>query len=209
MRARFSPLQHFELGVSQVLRLYNVSESLRPDSRHSSRPISHRQADDIVALAFMKAFTVWEVFLEEAFVAYLVGARGLTGRERKRYFFPEGPSQARRFLRGDRNICDWSDVSVVTQRAVMHFRRGEPFRSALEARKMRLGQAKRVRNAIAHSSQDAWEKFRQVVRDEIAYVPYAISPGGFLCTDVIGEPTHAYIEEFLDAFRSAASEISQ
>lgn len=145
----------------------------------------NRRLQDILhETAFMRAFIAWERFLEETFLGYLMGQRGLNGRACHRFYTPPNGQAAREFLRiasGRRGYLDWTEPSGVIERAEAVFRGGGCF-VRLRLQSQVLQDMKRVRNAISHDSDDARAKFEELVRRELTTLPRGCTPGRFLRT---------------------------
>ena len=50
--------------------------------------ISPQRRDTLTEVAFLRAFTGWEIFLEETFILYLLGHQAPKGKPLRRYGFP-------------------------------------------------------------------------------------------------------------------------
>ena len=67
---------------------------------------------------------------------------------------------------------------------------------------------KTVRNAIAHDSEDARQKFETVVRNELGALPPNTTPGGFLLiTKPATAPPVSFLESYFDELVKIAEQI--
>lgn len=201
LRRVLSELEHSE-------RLYSSSNAIRPASPRVYRPMSWRQADEVVELAFLKAFIQWEAFQEEIFEVYLQGKPTAGGRSLSRYVTPRDPAHARRFYVDRRGRSDWSAADLVLDRASLLLRGGGTFRRALMRRRSDLDSAKVIRNAIAHAGQEAWEKYDKHVRGVVGFHPPGLSVGGFLARHREKQTGLPYFEFYVKTLRDAAREIA-
>jgi len=136
----------------------------------------------IVELAFLKSFLSWESFLEEAFTLYLLGQRAPSGYKPICYATPINRQHATDLLVAEARYCDWTVADRVIERAKRFFKQGKPFVTAVQPHIHLLNNVKTIRNAITHASDEAEEKFRGLVRNELTYYPAAMAPGSFLMT---------------------------
>lgn len=183
---------------------YNWSVASPP----SARPlVSPKRRAWLIELAFFRAFSAWEAFVEEAFILYLMGQQAPRGRAARRYGFPPSEDAAREWVNDGKVYTTWSTEQVM-RRAKRLFRNGHPFHGALSANQHNLGQAKTVRNAIAHHSEDAWLKFQSLVRNELAAFPPDMTVGSFLMmTKPHTTPPISYFEHYLDQIAQTADRI--
>lgn len=136
----------------------------------------------IVELAFLKSFLTWESFLEEAFTLYLMGEQSPGGYKPIRYATPLNRQHAADLLLAEARHTDWTAADKVVERANRFFKHGMPFASVIGPRKHLLNTVKTIRNAITHASDQADDKFRTIVRNELTYYPQGMVPGSFLMT---------------------------
>jgi hypothetical protein len=183
---------------------HNWSTAARP----STVPfVSPKRRAWLIELAFFRAYSAWEAFVEEAFVLYLIGQQALRGRKAHRFGFPPSEHAAREWVNDGRSYTSWN-TDQVKRRANRLFRNGHPFHRPLLAHEYNLGQAKTVRNAIAHQSEDAWVKFQALVRNELAAFPPGMTVGSFLMTTKPSTtPPISYFEHYLNQIAHTANQI--
>ena len=153
-------------------------------------------------LAFLKAFLAWESFLEESFVLYLVGQKPPRGRPPHRYAFPPTQSAANEWLlpeSGRRDYVEWASAGGVIIRADRFFRNGRPYTPVLKSNLNALDEMRKIRNAVAHASPSAHEKFEEVVRSRLGSLPARLTVGGYLAMTV---PRSSPPTSFLDSYFS-------
>jgi hypothetical protein len=167
--------------------------------------ISSRRRDILTEVAFLRAFTSWEIFLEETFLLYLLGHRPPKGAPPRRYGFPPDPQAAVEWCTDGREYTKWN-VSAVQKRANRWFREGKPFTPALQGQQSRLDQLVTLRNAIAHESSSAHGKFETLVRNEIGSLPQNTTVGSFLITT---KPTSNPPVSFLEFYVGEILRVAQ
>jgi hypothetical protein len=169
--------------------------------------ISSQRRDTLTEVAFLRAFTGWEIFLEETFLLYLLGHRPPKGRPPYRYGFPPDQEAAIEWCKDTREYAKWN-VSDVRRRADRWFRDGKPFTPALQGQQSRLDQLVTIRNAIAHESSSARGKFETLVRNELQAVPPNTTVGSFLMTTKPNSnPPISFMEFYLGEVEQAAENI--
>lgn len=170
--------------------------------------ISRKQRDWITELAFLRAFLALEAFLEESFILYSLGQRAPRGRAPHRYTFPPTRKAADDWMVPEgRQYATW-DASLVSNRAHRFFRGGSPFTNALRGSQAALDEAKTIRNAIAHKSTAALEKFENLVRVKLGTLPSSLSIGSFLGTTIPSStPPQSFMELYLDRIELVATQI--
>jgi hypothetical protein len=196
-------------------RCLNEARSLAADAQQWAVPrkaggraqITTQRRDTLTEIAFLRAFTGWEVFLEETFLLFLVGHKAPKAPRPIRFGFPANLSAASEWCTDGKEYAKWN-VSDVRRRADRWLDQGKPFSPVLQGRQARLDQLITIRNAIAHESSVARTKFENLVRNELPTVPAAMSVGSFLITVVPAiTPPITYMDFYLDQVESAAMAI--
>jgi len=141
------------------------------------------EVDLIFELAFHKVFIAYEVFLENIFVGYMLGAESPQKYKPHRYVSPQDEAHARKMILQDYSgYADWSTPSKLINRAEYCFKNGEPFKSGMSAMYSVAQDIKTIRNAISHKSIKTHDKFKEVVRRYLVTLPAGqkITVGWFL-----------------------------
>lgn len=171
--------------------------------------ISRQRRDSLTELAFFRAFLAWEAFLEESFILYLVGQLPPRGRAPQRYAFPPNQQAAMDWVIPEgRPFAEWTDTNKVSSRAERFFRTGRPFAPVLRSNQNVLEDARTLRNAIAHSSMNAQQKFETLVRVKLGILPPNVTVGGFLgMTIPRSTPPSSFLESYFLKIEFAANQI--
>lgn len=203
-----------ELG--SVVRQYNSTvrecRRLANDARQWSLPgspllLTTMRRDSLIELAFLRGFLAWESFLEESFVLYLLGKNAPRGRPPRRFAMPPTRSAAQLFVAEGREHTKW-DVASASNRAERFFAGGRPFAGPLRSNQSHLSDAGTIRNAVAHKTPRAREKFEALVRRELGALPPNMTVGGFLNTTKPSSiPLLSYLEFYLDRTEFIAKQI--
>ncbi len=169
--------------------------------------ISFQRRDTLTEVAFLRAFTGWEIFLEETFLLYLLGHQPPKGQPPRRYGFPPNREAASEWCTEGKEYAKWN-VSDVRRRADRWFRDGRPFTPALQGQQSRLEQLMTIRNAIAHQSSAARGKFETLVRNELQALPPNTTVGSFLITTKPNSnPPISFMEFYLSEVKCVAQNI--
>src|SRR5262249_9201005 len=83
-------------------------------------------------------------------------------------------------FRGDQDFVGWNDPSTLISRAERWLRGGEPYRSVLSSASQVLAYVRKMRNAIAHESESALEKYEKATRRLYGALPRRVFPGAQL-----------------------------
>jgi hypothetical protein len=163
----------------------------------------------MIELAFLRGYLAWEVFLEEAFLLYLLGKTAPRGAAPQRFTFPPSRRDARDWsIPEGRPFARW-DATSVSSRAKRVFRGGKPFTGILQSNQNALDQAKTIRNAVAHESEEAREKFKTLARNMLkGTFPSGLTAGGFLNASVPSSiPTQSFLEFYFEKIEGVARQI--
>jgi hypothetical protein len=202
-------LQH---ALNNFRRTLQDCRRLAEDAHRWSLPgsqphIPRKRSESMIEIAFLHAYLAWEVFLEESFVLYLLGKRAPRGAAPQRFTFPPGRREAKEWVREGRTFAKW-DAGSVCNRAQRFFRSGGPFTAVLRGDQHGLDEARTIRNAVAHESDEAREKFKTLVRDKLGIVPPSLTAGGFLDKPIPGSnPPQSFLEFYLEKIEFIAQRI--
>jgi hypothetical protein len=207
------PLRQLQHALTDFLNTIEDCRRLAGDayrwSQRDSRPqIPRKRAESMVALAFLRAYLAFEAFLEEGFVLYVVGMKPPRGRAPVRFTFPPTRREAKKWVIPEGHAYAKWDATTVANRALRFFRGGGPFTRALRGSQNVLGEAKTIRNAVAHESENAREKFETLARMKLHSLPSNLTVGGFLNTAVPSStPPQSFLEFYLERLELVAARI--
>jgi hypothetical protein len=196
-------------------RCLNEARSLANDAQKWSIPrkaggraqITMQRRDTFMEVAFLRAYTGWEIFLEESFLLYLIGHKAPKAPRPVRCGFPADRAAASEWCTDGRDYAKWN-VNDVRRRADRWLEKGKPFTPVLQGQQSRLEQLITIRNAIAHESSAARTKFENLVRSELGALPPNTTVGNFLITLAPGfTPPTSFMELYLDKIELAAKTI--
>ncbi|MEW6331590.1 MAG: hypothetical protein AB1560_09025 [Pseudomonadota bacterium] len=133
-------------------------------------------------IAVLKIVVASENFFEQTFGLYVLGKRTATGFRvgRLRRNISSSLPQILQIFRGDRNFIGWVEPTEIIERAARWLKGGEPYQTTLTSTSQLLVYVKKMRNVIAHESDDAIEKYEKATRNLYGALPKRVSPGAQL-----------------------------
>lgn len=168
----------FERSIADEKAFVESLINLRRKSSGRYYSVPKKRKEKLCESSFLVLFTAWEDFLESTFENYLVlGAQCVPPIKIKAHF--DNQTLAHEIICGERNYVDWVMANDVKKRALIYFKDGEPFKTALDLSKKDLEKMRILRNEIAHQSAHSKKKFNSMVR-EIYGSGRANNAGGFL-----------------------------
>lgn len=162
--------------------------------------------NNIYEIAFLKVFTAWEEFLEDAFVAYLTGARTKKFTPNV-YLRKISKKHALRILCGTLDYPDWTSIEDVNKLAQLYFVSGKPFLQPLQEIERYFKDIKKVRNAIVHSSENAKVNFISLTRSRPHAYKRNMTPGRFLAINTSANSKITIFEHYISFLQIAAEKI--
>ena len=195
-------LEEFQAECDNAVSLYHTALAL-----HNTQPemFSEAMKNMLTESVVLQLFGRWERFLESIFIEYMCGGKSANGSAAVRYVFPTGAEHAYQLVQNVNAYPDWADLEKVSKNANNFFENGGPF-GVLNTMKAEINAIRKVRNAIAHTSKNATEKFEDLVRGKVGYLPERITPAKFLSEYKIGkrkkDPT--FCEHYIEYLKSVA-----
>ena len=142
--------------------------------------LTNRDLDFVYEIAFLSAYTSFEVFLERQFEALLAGRPYYRNRAVGRRIVVNSERVARDVIRGTNRYPKYLPIENLEDLAKIFFTGGEPFTLLSEARKTSLRRGQIIRNYIAHRTRSTQQRFEQRVLVGITLRPSQRNPAGFL-----------------------------
>jgi hypothetical protein len=161
----------------------------------------------MIELAFFRGYLAWETFLEDVFILYSMGLTAPRGVAPRRYAFPPNRKVLKTWIYDGRGHAKW-DPDSVRVRAQRYFRNGGPF-DHLRTSSAALGDSRTIRNAIAHDSGSAREKFKTLARNKMGgSLPTGLTVGRFLrATLPNSAPPQTFLEYHFEVIEGMADQI--
>ena len=129
----------------------------------------------------LKLIIASEQFFETTLGLFTLGHRTPRGyRPRRLRFLNCSLPAALDVFRGDQDFVGWNSPSVIIDRAARWLRNAEPYQTPLSSASQLLSYLKKMRNAMAHDSDDAREKYAEATRRLYGSLPKRVYPGAQL-----------------------------
>ena len=140
----------------------------------------------------------------------LLDRHHLVGRAPVRYAFPPNHKTAMKWVVPEgHDYAQWTVADTVGERAKRFFRDGRPFAPVLRSNQNMLKEVRTIRNAIAHNSVNARQRFETLVRNKkICNLHPNLTVGGFLGkTEPGSTPPASFLEFYIAKIDLAAQQI--
>lgn len=144
---------------------------------HVNGSLSRADVLMIYGSIYLVAVTHFEGFLEDLFFSLVMGSVHCPGVHRRAEFISHLVAKDIIFKDG---YLKWLPYDETIKRAHIYFRSGIPFTNLDNNDQLILRQMSCTRNAIAHRSEHAIEKFEKQVLSGISLLPIERTPTGFL-----------------------------
>lgn len=148
------------------------------DALVASGSLPRKAEEQVYESLFLSCFTSLEIFVEDVFLALLLGQ----GNSKVKPRLAVGSMRvARELVIGPgKKYVDWFPYERTTERAEIFFRGGRPFTDVLPPQKEILNKAQAIRNAIAHRSRHSQKAFEKIVIGKTNLAPRERRPAGYL-----------------------------
>ena len=155
---------------------------------------------------FTKAFSHYELFLEELFILYTRSKLTMRGKRVESYIVPRDGNHARDMLKSSMPFLEWNSPDNIIRRCETYLKDGDPIKLSITTHSTRLQTMRVVRNAIAHRSTEASIRYNNIVRAELRASPLQqLQPGEFLLmADPANRPSY-FLVTYLDVLRNVAN----
>jgi hypothetical protein len=189
--------------LRRISRLRGVRAS--GDSARLAGELRQADVDHLYESTFLDATSTFERFQEELFFSCLLGASGIRKCEPIAQFRNRAEAERVVLATDRRGYISWSQMNDNIRRADAYLAHGRPFsRLQRRARDLEvLATATKIRNAIAHESRSAAERFRKL---PLGSLPIARrTPAGYLRLSVGVSTQH---ETILSEYSRIASALA-
>jgi len=203
----------FHRRVAEAMRLAEIGEIARSEAISGSqtrRSLHHSRIELLYEMAFLRIFVGWEAFLEQTFLRYLCGYSSKIGTAVISAGASFSPTLARAeaAVLGGRDYVLWHNPSKVVQRSQRFFSRS-PIETVLLSNTARLEALAIVRHRIAHSQNDARQKFDTATMTIAGRRYRGSRAGAFLRDwDVSATPSVRWLEQLGHELQSIAGQIA-
>jgi hypothetical protein len=187
----------FLSALTECRALYRYS--LTPRAFHT---------DAGVEAAFLQMYKAWESFQEECTLAFMAGRLRADGRSVASDVSTRTEEVARSLIYQERQYVLWTDVDGVIERWNRIFSDPNLLVAAIRPTTTELRQMTVLRNAIAHSSVHAQDKFKDLVQRQFGGRPPIARPSTFLVATYPPDPTRTFFDRYADVLELVGTAIA-
>jgi hypothetical protein len=127
----------------------------------------------------------------------------------KSYLNPKTVIHAEELIKSSMRFLDWSNPSDLIERSETYLKDGYPIKDAISINLEKLRDLKRVRNHIAHMSQESLSEYRKVLKKHFGTIPIkAPRPGEYLLMSSRSAITSYYLIEYIDLIETIGKQIT-
>lgn len=191
------------LSCSSLLRVAHTQDAL------GKYMFTEQQRASVVEVAFLRAYTSWEGFMENAFLSYLLGEPSRQGVVFPAHVSPTDSGHALKLVVGAGIHVSWTDPSKVVDLTRVYFRGTDPFKVPLDSAASDLRDMYTIRNAIAHSGRLAQAPLESLGHRLLAKSVPGITPAQLLLSSRRARPVFpTYFAYFVEQMTIAADSIA-
>lgn len=198
----------FIAEIDAVLRLdaHNQRRFRGGPGRPNATSLTLGQMHLMTEGIFSRAFSHYELFLEEIFILYTRKKPTRGGNTVRSYIVPKDGVHAREMLKSSMTFLEWNSTETVIKRCETYLEDGNPIKLSMTTHSATLQRMRVIRNAIAHRSQEAQSRYNAVVRQELRAAPLRpLPPGAFLLTADPAALPNYFLITYLDVLKRVAS----
>ena len=183
---------------AELRRLVNLDEKNQGSyfagrGRPQAGKLSKNQMHLVTEALFLRAFSRYEAFIEEVFILYCMEKKTQSGKSVKSHIRAKNYGHAKQIIKSSMNFLEWNNPDKIIERSRTYLEIDNPIFNAITQNKTKLDRMRKIRNAIAHYSEESELQFNKVLRDELGSLPLRkINVGEFLIMNDVGTHNAAY-----------------
>lgn len=176
------------------------------ESLFKQQAIALRDLHSVYEALFLRAVTAFEGFLEEQFLSILRSKTKYRASRKIIVRMTAMPDALMNILLHGQPYMQWLPFKNTIDRAHVYLKDGRPFSEVKDADKQTLATITFIRNAIAHQSDYAMEKFNVSVIGSATLLPVERTPAGYLRSHF--RPNQSRFEFYVSELGRIGKEIS-
>jgi hypothetical protein len=153
--------------------------------------------DSVYEALFLRAVTTFEAFLEDLFLAILVGRARYSGQRVRVLMSASSRDALMQILLQGGSYMTWLPFEQTEKRARLYLKDGCPFTELDNGDKSQLKTISVIRNAIAHKSPYALSQFQKIAIGSIPLLRNERNPAGFLRSRISSTPAQTRFEVYM------------
>ena len=173
------PYKDFLSEINRLLRQDAANQALFSSS--TSARMAVQQLHMLTESIFFNGYRQYENFLRDIFLLYCQEKNTLTDKTVRSYLRPKNYLHTESMIKSAMPFLDWTSPNTIIQRAEIYLKDGYPIRLPYTSKRETIADLKKLRNHIAHKSEESLEQYKRVLRKHYTVVPLQIpEPGEFL-----------------------------
>ena len=190
------PVSSFVDDLSKHLRYIEQTRS-KTERLFQKEDLVRRDLELVYAGLYLDAITSFEHFIEDLFMKVLVGKATHPSRLVVPTIAFKSPTICQNIVYGGRSYVNWFPYEQTQERAEMFFQDGLPFTALDDSDKNSMKQMLCIRNAIAHKSKHALNRFEQEVISGLPLLSQEKKPVGYLRSNYTTSPPETRYESII------------
>lgn len=177
--------------------------------RFISTSITKRQLHFLTESIFFRTFRAYESFIRDIFLLYCLEKKPRSGIKVVSYLNPQNFSHAKELIKSSMRFLDWNNPDIVIERSEVYLKDGFPIKIPYTTNREILLDLHRIRNHIAHTSQESLNSYKIVLRKYYGAVPLVIpDPGEFLLNSDKIHPSKYILQVYFDTLKLISNDLS-
>lgn len=195
-------LLSFHRGLQNLDRTRNRMEEI-----HVRGDLLKTDIETVYEALFLRAITGFEAYLEQVFIAILLGKTTHPPTRAKALLKTSSKTDLMRILTRGNDYMDWLPYNKTELRAQTYLKGGRPFSELNNGDNSMLADMTRIRNAIAHKSEHANKQFKLKVISELPLLKSERRPAGFLRSQFRASPRQLRFEVYVGELGQIAAKL--
>lgn len=198
-----------ELNSLRSLDSRNQTQFEAPVSKSGKIGITKTQLHLMTEAVFFTAFRAYEQFLRNIFLLYCCGVQSSKRKLVRSYLNPRSIKHAEVLIQSSMPFLDWSSPDIVLERAETYLKDGYPIKKPISTHVDLLRDLKKIRNHIAHMSNESLQEFKKVAKKHYSTIPLRIpKPGEFLLLTSRKTKGSYYLQYYVQLIEDVATSMT-
>lgn len=195
--------------IAELDRLERLDNDNQQRFSTTTPSLSRNQLWFLTEAIFFRSFRAYEGFVREIFLLYCLEKRPSSGTAVKSYLNPRDFLHAEELMKSSQRFLDWTSPDSVISRADLYLKNGIPVKLPYSTNLSTLKEFHRLRNHIAHDSEESLNGYKKVLLGHYGVIPLRIpSPGEFLLLPDRSSPSMYKLQVFFRLMRQLSCDLT-
>jgi len=197
------------LEIRRVRKLNSFNQKhFAPGTAVVSR-LTKSQLHMLTESVFFSAFRAYERFLRNVFLLFCRSVQPPGHRRTRCYLSPKNNLHAEKLLKSTARFLDWGGPEQLIERAEIFLEDGFPVVDVIRPRLADLRDLKRLRNHIAHMSDESQAEYEKTLITHYGTIPLSLPrPGEFLLLNSRKVRGKYYLQQYFDLIEGVAEQLA-